>query len=707
MNLHCIRVKNFRRLKDAHIEFESDISIFVGPNNSGKTSVTQAIHMFVAGSKDRFTIHDFSSDCWDVFNSAVSAQPGSAVSLPRISIDLWFSIRDTDVHRIVDLLPSLKWNGTQVGLRIEFAPTSESELLARYEAAKVKARSGDGSLAAGGSKPWPKSLTEYLEKEIKREYEFKYYILDKARFDKDCQQSPGYVPQAILPEKGQGGVQIVRRLVRVDCLNAQRHLSDGDSGRDEDLSRRFGRFYKNRLKQCEDDASTQQALLDSEARLNEHLAKVFATTLQQIADLGYPGLDNPRLLIRSALDPASIMSDRDCTRVHYELKKGAGITPPVTLPDKYNGLGFKNLIYMVVELLDLHSAWLNDEDGPRPLHLVFVEEPEAHLHVQLQQVFIKKVLEVIALAGEDRDFLVSQLIITTHSPHILFERGFQPVRYFRREAAGDGNQVTEVLNLSLFRESAIAPERDFLERYMKLTHCDLFFADAALLVEGNVERLLMPLMIQKAAKDLDSVYLSVLEIGGAFGHRFRTLLEFLGIPALVITDLDSVDGAGGAACPADTAGAVTSNQTLIQWLPRKTAISDLLSAKAAEKTQEPTSASQARVRVAYQTPGDVAWGKERKAIAGRTFEEAFALQNIAWTQSEAAKVLKLRIADAETLSLADLARKIHGRVNGGLGKTDFALALLESDPQAWTVPSYIAEGLEWLKDATLPEAGKI
>ena len=56
MHLHSYRLRNFRRLKDAHIELADDISIFVGSNNSGKTSATQAIYAFVTGGKDRFSL---------------------------------------------------------------------------------------------------------------------------------------------------------------------------------------------------------------------------------------------------------------------------------------------------------------------------------------------------------------------------------------------------------------------------------------------------------------------------------------------------------------------------------------------------------------------------------------------------------------------------------------------------------------------------
>src|SRR6202012_4884109 len=129
-------------------------------------------------------------------------------------------------------------------------------------------------------------------------------------------------------------------------------------------------------------------------------------------------------------------------------------------------------------------------------------------------------------------------------PHILYERGFKPIRYFRRHSTTNSEQSTKVLNLSAFYNTADPSDRDFLQRYLKLTHCDLFFADAAILVEGNVERLLLPLMIEMEAKTLRSAALSILEVGGAFGHRFRDLIHFLGITTLVITDLDSVLAAG-------------------------------------------------------------------------------------------------------------------------------------------------------------------
>lgn len=396
---------------------------------------------------------------------------------------------------------------------------------------------------------------------------------------------------------------------------------------------------------------------------------------------------------------------------------------PLRLPDSYNGLGLKNLIYMVVEILDIQEKWRLDENRT-PLHLVFVEEPEAHLHAQLQQVFIRNVLELLKVEGEELSAFQSQLIVTTHSPHILYERGFAPIRYFRRHITG-GEQTTKVLNLSTFQAGDKPKDRDFLQRYLKLTHCDLFFADAAILVEGNVERLLLPLMIEKVAKGLNAASLSVLEVGGAFGHRFRELIRFLGISTLVITDLDSVALVEAPAdgeeeerkefdIPADEEGgesikkygktceplepdAATANQTLIQWLPKKKTVADLLAATDDEKTEDIPGTDNAKVRVAYQCAIDVTWAGVSASVCGRTLEVSFGLENAEWCQDGDRKPLGLKLR-GQIATPAVLATGLHKRVIGQyFDKTKFALGVLARKEEQWKVPLYIEQGLQWLE----------
>ena len=715
MHLSKIRLRNFRRLADVKIDLDRDISIFVGANNSGKTSVAHAINFFVNAARDRVSFHDISACRWsdiDAFQAGVEN-----ASLPVLSLDLWFAVEQADLHRVLDLLPRLEWEGSQVGVRITFAPRNEDETLVHFNERHQQAQDAVAAMETPeGQEPYvapPRSLREFLEGELGKEYEFKYFVLDEAQFNDELVPNEGYEPQELLREQGRTGKDIIGSLIKVDFLHAQRHLSDSEGGsRAEELSRHLSRYYQRNLQRHEEDQNAIRALVGAETLLNEHLRQVFADTLERLAQLGYPGLTNPRLMIKSALNPATVMNSQDGAHVHYALNDEG-----LTLPDKYNGLGFKNLIYMVVELLDLHAQWAATEERRPPLHLVFVEEPEAHLHAQLQQVFVNKVREILAAEDDAPNGFHTQLALTTHSPHILYERGFQPIRYFRRESTGT-QQASTVLNLSAFYRTTGNPSRDFLERYLKLTHCDLFFADAAVLVEGNVERLVMPQMIAKAAPGLRSCYLSVLEIGGAYAHLFRTLIEFLGITTLVVADLDSVtppaaaeggeeaepaeaedddDVATGITCTPETPDAVTSNQMLAQWLPARSRIDELLAADAVAKTIPGDATGFGSVRVTYPCTVNLTHHGEQIARAGRTLEVAFAFDNLDWTQEYDNRELKLRVRAPQNLE--DLALRLHNKVHGSnYKKTDFALALLAKDPDGWIVPRYIAEGLQWLED---------
>lgn len=744
MHLHSYRLKNYRRLQDAHIELADDISIFVGSNNSGKTSATQAIHAFVTGGRDRFSLYDFSSPCWKRFDEAGNINLAYPIpdgfSLPSIDLDLWFEVAAADLYLVIPLLPSTAWEGTKVGIRVSLTAKNSINLIQNFQEAKARGAAQTAELPQDSQyTPWPRSMTDYLQRELKSEYELRYFILDRTRFDETTFQEIGnYVPDELSGEPGGG--TILKSLIHIDNLGAQRHLADPNpeaGGRSEDLSKRLSRFYKRNLNQRQDDHVALKALFDSEQALNLHLDGVFKPMLDRLARLGYPGVNNPRLKIMSALDPAHVMSQD--ARVHYQIGDGE---ETATLPDSYNGLGFKNLIYMVVEILDSQARWAAMDNRP-PLHLLFVEEPEAHLHAQLQQVFIRNILELLNIEGDDGSIFGSQMVITTHSPHILYERGFKPIRYFRRKKTGT-EQVTEVLNLSAFYQSQ-PNDRDFLERYLKLTHCDLFFSDAAILVEGNVERLLLPVMIRKSAKTLRSACLCVLEVGGAFGHRFQSLIEFLGLTTLIITDIDSValkaqaikdaeeeeeleefevpadaeddiadlvqdNGQNpvgepmvpvtkkkyGKACLPSTPDAATSNQTLIKWLPGKLTIEDLRNASEADKTH--IFENDAKVRVAYQTERAITWNGTTEILCGRTLEEDFGLENPDWSQAIARKPLGL-IVKGGAVSPAALAEGLHQKVSRkSFDKTKFALAVLTEDEEAWHVPIYIRDGLVWLKD---------
>lgn len=703
MHLTNIAVTNFRRLKSITIDLEKRTTIFVGANNSGKTSAAAALRLLVTGRAKEVAIYDFSADCLEMLRN-YDHEHGDRPELPEITLDLWFNVTDDEVYRVVELLPRLDWSGQPVGIRLRFEPKNSNQLFDDYQAAKESAATN----AIESYHPWPTSLEDYLKNRLQAEYNLNYYVLEQTGPD-------GLRGHAMPNTKGEAAA-VLDSLMTLNFLDAQRFLSDTEAGaRTQDLSRSLSKFYQRNLNQFETDTGVLQALHASEQNFNEHLRQVFDSTLQSLNTLGYPGVENPDLVIRSHFNPKQIMA-QDAS-VEYSLPRAEGDLVGTHLPEKYNGLGFKNLIYMVIQVLDFHQRWTAQEQRT-PVHLVVIEEPEAHLHAQLQQVFIAKIRDIIS----DVSGMTTQLIITTHSAQIINESQFTPIRYFRRKQLSHGRHESEVRDVSRI-ESLDIDTKTFLHKYMKLTHCDLFFADAAILVEGNVERLLLPSIIEKHSPQLTSNYLTILEVGGAFAHKLAPLLELLGVPALVITDLDSVTPtpkAGEAAkgsqgsttvsngrkvCRADTEFAVTANPTLRSWHPQITSVAELLALSEDGKVFGTGGESPAPVRIAYQTKSSATWAGASQYISGRTFEETFAFENLEWilsTDQRTALSLVSKDFKVDSSTIDQIADEIHSRVKGAnFKKTELALSLMMSSGQ-WTAPQYIVDGLNWLSALLAP-----
>jgi hypothetical protein len=267
MHVHSLAFKNFRRLKDARIEFANDLTIFVGANNSGKTSATHAIDLFLSGAKDKFTIHDFCANCWASFDKMpTGGDKDATLEFPVISLDIWISVDADNLYRVLELLPRAAWEGSLVGLRIEFGVKDPAKTLANFNTKAATAARFALTKAKDGQdyKPWPRNMRDYLSRELKNEYGLRYFILDEALLKPEA-AAPTHTPKEIIGDKERSGHTVINSLIKVDFLSAQRHLSDGNAqARTEDLSKRLGRFYTRNQKKREDDHNALRALAISE-----------------------------------------------------------------------------------------------------------------------------------------------------------------------------------------------------------------------------------------------------------------------------------------------------------------------------------------------------------------------------------------------------------------------------------------------------------
>jgi len=682
MKITKVSLKNFRRLEDVEIDFEPEETVFVGPNNSGKTSATNAFRLFL--TSPNFKIHDFSvSRIADINTFGDVVEDDGSMEVPSIEMDLWFSINpDIEFGRVFSLIPNISVAFDEVGVRIKYSVKDSKKLQSEYWSAFPIQKNGKRT----------KNLAHFLSlsSNLSRHFALAYFTLENTGDE--------MVAHPMDPDEAK---KSLKSLIRIDFVDAQRNIDDHEATRSNRLSTAFAAFYKKNLQQADVSKAANQVIDENNEKLNEHYKKHFKDLMDIIHNLGVPSINDRQLKLISSLSPeVALQGNTSLLYVDPDLNH--------ELPEAYNGLGFKNLVYMAIQVSHFHLQWISTEER-RPLcQVIFIEEPEAHLHSQVQQTFIANIWEIVrkAALNAEEPSKIPQIGISTHSSHILDAVEFSKVRYFRRcVLKGEDPAMVTTLNASKIlslrgfkpnKASASGETEDesttlsFLKKYMKLTHCDLFFSDAAVLVEGTVEKLLLPEMINKNAPELNSVYLTTLEVGGAYASRFASLLEFLGIPYLVITDLDSVDPANNrSACRADTAGAVTSNSSLKFFLD----VSDITDLSVLPKAKKSVFGDSGYIT--FQQPTPVNHYGASCELLGRTFEETFIYQNISFFKDNKISSGIDFNADKEHDYQA-----VYEAIRGSsFKKTEFALDVASS-VEAWETPIYISEGLLWLKGKT-------
>lgn len=746
-----IDIQNFRKLKSCRIDLADESTIFVGANNSGKTSAMDALIIFLKKSKRKeVSTTDVTLSNWVAINKLGSEwvatteeqMPDFSLDIWRSclpSIDVWLDVNEAKIHYVSHLLPTLEWSGGLLGVRLILEPINTEKLYKSYTKAyataknTLAARSSSLQQTASTLTLWPRSLRDFLDRELHKHFSIAAYVLDPAH-SSDTQ--PQVFTEYMEPLEGDP----FDGLFKIDIINAQRGFSDPNSGEgsintDRRLSSQLRSYFDKHLDPNElpdlSDIDALEAIEAARSAFDQKLKTSFSAAIGELEGLNYPGFSDPEILLSSKINPLEGLSHESA--VQFKVVRGEGsLVDELCLPEKYNGLGYQNLISMLFNLIRFRDEWMRvGKIGKReesvnkpiePLHLMLIEEPEAHLHAQVQQVFIKKAYRVLrnhSELGESEGFS-TQMVVSTHSSHIAHETEFTALRYFRRAPLKSEYEMpsASVVNMSTTFGDGSDTSR-FASRYLKTTHCDLFFADAVILVEGPVERMLVPHFIRHRYSELDKSYISLLEIGGSHAHRLRSLIEGLGIPTLVITDLDSIESesnGNGKVRPAKGQNLRTDNYTLKNWVPIKSLLDDVVSLKDEDKVS-----SNGMVRAAYPCEVFVKFEESRqdeKAIP-YTFEDALVLANIPiFRQMQNEKGLIKKMAEAVNQENIDAAcQSMFDALDSNAKKAEMALDLLyTTEPRELNPPQYIAEGLEWLKDtldsnasfiATLSETAEV
>lgn len=647
MKIISAKIKNFRLLFDVELNLEDETTVIVGRNNSGKTSLAELIKRFLGSDSPSFQLEDFSSECYatfsqlfiekldnnDIDESSVADSLETLRSrLPAIELHLTvqYDKNMPDFGALSPFIIDLDENCTQTIIIIKYA--LENGKLDDFFSNEISPKEN------------PLFLQE-LRKQISKSFTIKVWAQDPN--DEENQR------ELTLKD--------VKKVIKVDFINAQRGLDDITTKESKPLAKLLEGFFDatSTSEENGDQSTTQRlesAVSNIQNSINENFSEQLKDLLPSLEQFGYPGLGTQVFKTEIILDVKKLLSN--FTNIYYP-NNGAH------LPESYNGLGTRNLILILLQLAKFYKEFSTSNSGT-DIHLIFIEEPEAHLHPQMQEVFIKQLSEVVKTLTDKRNSWNPQFIISTHSSHISNSARFENIRYFLQN---DKNKTTQIKDL---RKSFSDNNKEFIHKYMTLTKSDLFFADKAILFEGLTERLMLPKMIEKLDNEektnLRSNYLTLLEISGAYAHIFIPLLEFLELKTLIITDLDSVDNTlHGKACVCHK-GISTSNACIRSWFNNEKNLSIIQQKTDSDKIK-------GKIRIAYQCSED------GNNACGRSFEDAFMLANKA--------LFTLQGNTDEELELNSYKKANREK------KSDFAIEYAINNTE-WDTPKYIKDGLIWL-----------
>lgn len=729
MKIKKIQIQNFRLLKNLKLDIEDDLSLIVGKNNVGKTSVLSIMDKFLNWSDNkRIYYDDLNIDFQKELASTIEDNP-IPDDYSSIGVKLYVFIKceeGDDLSNISTFFMDLDPDNNYVILGFEYLLTRDRlELLKndysqfkqkeeeRYKKEKNKYKDDESNILP------IRGIDYFLRKKMKN-----YFLpIHKTYTSSLDEQGNLEICESSYKELDNKEVRIINDLINFKYISARRDVTNRDV--DKTLSIQTSRIYE-KLEQNDDQLNKIDDFKDTLGKTDITLSGVykdiFSNTVTLVQKFGGIKKDESCISINSTLEHRELLKGN--TTVVYDHEG-------VQLPEHFNGLGYMNLISMIFEIEILMLDFLKKkEEKPSDINLLFIEEPEAHTHPQMQYVFIQNIHEIINDNTTKLKAKYSatslQYIISTHSSHIVSKSVFNDIKYFRKDENNVISKNLRDLEIEYKQEGKTGEDNfRFLKQYLTLNRAELFFADKAIFIEGDTERILLPAMMKKIDleqehhdKDNDiqpllSQNISIIEVGN-YSQIFEKFIAFIGIKTLVITDIDSVkkeavlnengspkmNKKGEAiekVCSCKVCeGEITTNSSLRYFFPNKNLV-ELISLSQEEKRFKKEDSWVANVdgllQIKFQT--------EQEGYHARSFEDAFfgCSKNIQFIKAniDAFKGLKNKYKfEEDPIDPYSLAEKCID--SKGTFAIDILLQSSENNFENWETPNYIKKGLLWLKE---------
>lgn len=698
MKISKLHIENFRLLKKVDIDLEDALSVVVGKNNTGKTSLKIILRTFLNESSPQFSLEDLNIDLYNKLNNCLINDMNQLISKAsdiiesdkhsyndvgkEFAIKLFITIDYDEFDELEtfwpffsDLSPNVK--STTIALAYYLSPENYNKLIHDIFRKRLACKED------------AKKILERLNEkpiEVLRGHMGDYF--DSAIFVRDSKKTTYEINEYQNFNKDAISLTNLRKLINYKYIDAERSVSNTNSNgtRKNTLSTIASSYWK--MVQNDNDNSNNAQI--------EVLEESFLSSNEGFTSIYHDFFKDILLKVKNLSDFDQEISVESNMIVDDLLSQNTKVTYSdngISLPEHYNGLGYMNLIEIVFDLcIQIYDFEKKIKENPSSLALLLIEEPEAHMHQKLQSIFIEKIKNELSLNNTKQ----IQTIITTHSAQIAAVCDINSFKYFVNKGSDEWVVVKNLSDLAIDNHTDDTVEDgdakynnfSFVKQYITQGRAEVFFADKIIMVEGDTERLFMPAMIKKFDKEknnkLANQNIVVIETG-AFSNKFHELINFLELKTLIITDIDYVNK-DGEKCDFEEA-VDTSNQSIKHFLNHLKTVNEIKTADEADRTVKDNN----RILLCYQ--------QNKNGYYPRSFEDAFIndnkdfiINNLDYLfENGAIKNKGLFSEDKSPYELAEKCIK---------SKTSFALACIyleaEDDSEQWKIPNYIKEGLAWI-----------
>lgn len=507
MNLKKIKLTNFRKFKNENNEVSfalagdyenKDINIapkttlIIGQNNSGKTTIIEALKRVINGTRlyaEDFNF-DYLNECLKMFKDE------EKIVYPIIEFELTIEIGIAGRDLLTNLVPILTigdLNCNELNIKIKWEIEDEPIFLQSVKAIFGKKYNDD------------QLFSKFLELINKTKYRYTYYNSNNDILEKD----------------------VLKNLINIEAISANNVTSD------DCLSKSFSKIveyrYNNLIKDEERIEDIDEKIDDINATLTRYLKINYTSSINE----------SLKSMLSSEKCQVLLKVDINFQNLIRNIVKYEYVEKDKFIPENQFGLGYTNLMMIVADIITYIDKYPNDKFNSQ-INLIAIEEPETYMHPQMQELFIRHINKMVSslLSKGDKN-VNSQIIITTHSAHILNSKlhegnSFNNINYITTK---NNNTKCIVLNDEIIKSDIEDNSFVFLKKHIKFGVSEMFFSDAIIFVEGITEYVLLKNRLMES--DIyNKYYISIFLINGAHAHVYDNLIKILNVPTLIITDID-------------------------------------------------------------------------------------------------------------------------------------------------------------------------